>query len=486
MKEARWSWNLVERLNHSSNLDQTIRELVNGLYNQYAPVMLGIWLWREDEIWRELAWQGLRNLEMEQAINGCLLTWTNGPDRKSSKYFVTEAGLFYVLPLLTCSNISLLGLCIVAFEEKKAPETKRPALVRWVRRFSSFLSLHIEHEQAHQQFFKQQVALNLLLSGSNILNRATSEKQLFTEASEMAMGILNVDKGIFVYSDALDPDKMWITGFGRLKDIDYAINRTDMTKYGDRRCADDVFCVKDVCYDCPYFTTLCRQCLGDPNPDMFSSRYPLVIRGESVGELRLLHESHELALLDRGILNTFVMQISQALETMRHRSLLEKLATHDPLTGLLNRSGLEERLEAECARAGRLHEELLFVLLDLDHFKQVNDQLGHPVGDQLLIRLGQVLMQSVRSYDLVARLGGDEFVVVFGHWEESEANFIRVGDWLKEVEKHLPAIGIDIGISGGVARFPEATDFRSLYQRADEALYRAKQQGRHRICGLDS
>lgn len=219
--------------------------------------------------------------------------------------------------------------------------------------------------------------------------------------------------------------------------------------------------------------------------DMLFSKYPLLINSEVIGELRLLHNRHELDGMDKEILDTFILQISIALETLRHRSTLERLATHDPLTGLLNRSGLERRLEGECSRAGRFHEKLLFVVLDLDHFKQVNDTLGHPAGDQLLIKLGTELSESVRIYDLVSRLGGDEFVVVFSGWEETDSNYKRIKKWLLGVEKSLPDLGIDIGLSAGVARFPDCDNFRSLYQKADEFLYQAKQQGRHRVCGLE-
>lgn len=481
--KAEWSWDLVRQINESADLLEGLREFLKGLCYRYSPKMAGIWL-KEEEGWREADWQGERNPELEGVVQG-LLPRFSAADSEGAKLAVSldEEGLLSAFPLRQRRTRFLLGTCLVLLSDQNPAE--QAEMNRWVEHFSWLLALHIEREQERKRYLRQQASLNLLLGGSNILNNVANEAKLFSEAGEMAMGILNVDKGLFIVEDALDHDKIWFRGFGRLKDVDLSLDRVRVAQQKGRYCDFEGESLEGECRECPYFDMVCRKGLGEMPEDMLFTKYPLFSNGAVIGELRLLHQRNELDGLDKDTLNTFVLQISVALETLRHRSTLERLATHDPLTGLLNRTGLEERLEAECSRAARAQEQLLFIVLDLDHFKQVNDTLGHPAGDQLLIKIGSALAHHVRVHDLVARLGGDEFVVVFARWEESQVSYDRVRAWLAEVEASLPKLGIDLGLSAGVARFPENTDFRSLYQKADEALYQAKQQGRHRICGLE-
>ncbi|MHB1653690.1 MAG: GGDEF domain-containing protein [Desulfitobacteriaceae bacterium] len=482
MNGAWWAWDLANRVNECAELKESLIVFLGGLSEQYNPEMAGIWL-AEDDAWTEVSWQGERTERLELQIVDVLKQWV-GKGKDSFGSFPEPEGELFCFPLYQRRSHVLLGACVTLIPRERSV-AEREGMADWIGHFSWLLALHIEREQEHCRFFRQQVAFNLLLGGSNILNNVKNEPQLFTEAGEMAMGILHVDKGVFLVRDDLDAERMWLRGFGRLKDIQFYAERKELSKRKGSFCGlEPVTNVRD-CHDCPYFEDICKKGLGDLPQGMMFSKYPLLINGEAVGELRLLHLRHELDTLDQETLNTFVLQISLALETLRHRSTLERLATHDPLTGLLNRTGLEERLEAECARAGRAEEKFLFIVLDLDYFKQVNDTLGHPAGDQLLIKLGAVLSNSVRPYDLVSRIGGDEFVVVFTRWEETQTNYDRIRTWLAEVEQALPDVGVHIGLSAGATRFPENEDFRSLYQKADEALYQAKQQGRHRICGLD-
>lgn len=482
VRKRDWSWDLVKRINESEGLIEGLGEFLNGLGERYAPQMAGIWL-KEEDGFKEAGWRGERNAELERLIESLLSRLSDDSEDKQQSPLPAGEGILYVLALRQRKTQALLGACLLL--AKGRSRAKQTEMISWVEHFGWLLSLHIEWEKARYRYIQQQAALNLLLGGSNILNNVANEAQLFSEAGEMAMGILNADKGLFIVKDAIDQDKVWLRGFGRLKDIELTLEGNRIPRQKAPYCHLESVPLQVECRECPYFEMVCRKAFDDMPEDILLSKYPLFCNGEAIGELRLLHGRNELAGLDKDTLNTFVLQISVALETLRHRSALERLATHDPLTGLLNRTGLEERLEAECARAARAQEQLLFVVLDLDHFKQVNDTFGHPAGDQLLIKIGSALAHSVRAYDLVSRLGGDEFVVVFTRWEETQTNYERVRAWLAEVESSLPRLGIDIGLSAGVARFPENPDFRALYQKADEALYQAKQQGRHRICGLE-
>lgn len=165
----------------------------------------------------------------------------------------------------------------------------------------------------------------------------------------------------------------------------------------------------------------------------------------------------------------------------RERRLMEN-ALVDPLTGLHNRSLLTDRVRSAIAIAQRTKAPFSIAVLDLDRFKMVNDTLGHGVGDQLLKEVARRLKQTVRECDTVARLGGDEFVLLLSGGTEAA---IEVSDRvLKAMAKPLQTGGqaIDIGISMGIALYPDhGQDDATLLRHADAAMYRAKHQrsGRH-------
>jgi diguanylate cyclase (GGDEF)-like protein len=167
-------------------------------------------------------------------------------------------------------------------------------------------------------------------------------------------------------------------------------------------------------------------------------------------------------------------------ERRRMERRLNYLAHHDPLTDLANRTLLHERLEKALAEARR-DENLALLCLDLDHFKQTNDTLGHPVGDELLKRVAKRLLESVRETDLVARMGGDEFAILQLSAEQPAAATVlatRIVDMLAkphEIDGNVITAGTSIGIAVAPA---DGTDADQLMKNADLALYRAKSDGR--------
>ncbi|MDQ6829324.1 MAG: GGDEF domain-containing protein, partial [Gemmatimonadota bacterium] len=170
------------------------------------------------------------------------------------------------------------------------------------------------------------------------------------------------------------------------------------------------------------------------------------------------------------------------------RERLEVLALTDPLTQLLNRRALMERLGAEFDRSARYGLSLTALMFDLDHFKLVNDTYGHLVGDEALRGVATVLSRELRVVDLVARYGGEEFVVVLPETPLDGA--VAFGDRVRLKIAERPLAGgeeggwLTITVSCGVASFPGLNigSPDELIAAADEALYRAKAQGRNRVC----
>jgi diguanylate cyclase (GGDEF)-like protein len=175
--------------------------------------------------------------------------------------------------------------------------------------------------------------------------------------------------------------------------------------------------------------------------------------------------------------------VAVVVQTLAHRNdrLLHQLAGEartDPLTGLLNRRGFDERAEVEVAHARRDEAPLALATFDLDHFKQVNDRHGHEVGDRVLAQVGAVLVESAREIDVVARIGGEEFVVLLpGATVAGAVEFTeRIRRAIADKDDGLPSIQV----SAGVAASSGPTEIGSLLQRADGALYAAKRAGRNR------
>jgi diguanylate cyclase (GGDEF)-like protein len=153
----------------------------------------------------------------------------------------------------------------------------------------------------------------------------------------------------------------------------------------------------------------------------------------------------------------------------------------DPLTGLLNRQGLFDRFEELRLQALATAAPISVVLFDLDHFKRVNDLLGHDVGDRLLREVAETVRQTLRKFELVYRIGGEEFLILLpgmAEWEaENVAQQLRLAIARLELAGGA-AITASFGVSGAAG---EEIDFEALYRRADEALYEAKRGGRDRV-----
>lgn len=164
------------------------------------------------------------------------------------------------------------------------------------------------------------------------------------------------------------------------------------------------------------------------------------------------------------------------------------LASHDALTGLYNRRRFEEELAQRLSEARRYEISCAVLLIDIDHFKLINDTYGHQAGDSVLTAVAEVLRTATRESDVPARLGGDEFVVLLPQagLEQARACAIKLLERVRQLNTTYQGWSLPVSVSVGVAAHPQHGDLaETLISSADEALYRAKRAGRNQICVQD-
>jgi diguanylate cyclase (GGDEF)-like protein len=206
---------------------------------------------------------------------------------------------------------------------------------------------------------------------------------------------------------------------------------------------------------------------------------PLLVGGKVIGSLLVTHE-RDLDAHERRTISETVGYAAPVLANLRNLAIAERRAYTDSLTALPNRRALEDTFKLMLAQAGRLGTPLAAMLIDLDHFKQVNDTYGHDCGDEVLALLATVLSESVRSSDFVARMGGEEFVVLLPATDPPAARNVAEAIAARLASTHVAKIGRAVTASFGVAGYPEhGLDGETLLRCADRALYQAKQDGRN-------
>jgi diguanylate cyclase (GGDEF)-like protein len=228
--------------------------------------------------------------------------------------------------------------------------------------------------------------------------------------------------------------------------------------------------VRPALLPCP----VCGPCHG------VSSCVPLVVGGEVIGSVLLIRPAgHQLA--DEQRIRESVSQAAPVLANLRNLAIAEIRASTDALTGLPNKRAVGDALKRLYGQAATTGAPLALLLLDLDHFKQVNDVRGHVAGDQVLAKVGAVLRSVLRTGDFAGRNGGEEFAIILPDTEIAMALQIaeRVRSAVAEIS--FPGTDVTVTTSIGIAGYPDhATTPERLERLADSALYVAKRQGRNR------
>ncbi len=210
---------------------------------------------------------------------------------------------------------------------------------------------------------------------------------------------------------------------------------------------------------------------------------PMVVEGETIGALNVYRSGEEAGFnaQEARVIERFCAMAALAFNSARQRERLRTLARTDSLTGILNRRAYFERISEELARGKRTDTPVSVVLLDIDHFKPVNDEHGHAEGDRVLQAIAGKLQTTVRTDETVARYGGEEFALIAARADSGQA--VELAERVRAAIAEVEVRGRSVSASAGVATWPADGDSADhLLEAADAALYAAKRAGRDRTC----
>ena len=212
---------------------------------------------------------------------------------------------------------------------------------------------------------------------------------------------------------------------------------------------------------------------------------PLVAQDKTIGVITVsFRQPGAISAYQQHMMSIIANQVAVNIANAKLHHIMRKMATTDGLTGLINHRHFQEKADERFARSTRFPEPISVLLMDIDHFKKVNDTYGHPIGDAVLKQLSGILRDTVRDIDMPARYGGEEFIVLLENTDGAGA--VTMGERLrKAVEKSSFKFGdvtVPVTISVGAASFPaDGKDKKEIIERSDQALYHAKRTGRNRV-----
>lgn len=237
------------------------------------------------------------------------------------------------------------------------------------------------------------------------------------------------------------------------------------------------------------------RCLTSSNEPLWIRDRALIVDRAGDGNVTRMIGAHQNVAADRRLAEFDALEKrnlqniidSRTAELSRlNKKLAEKVgeaernATTDYLTSLSNRFNFERRLSNEIARAQRFRERLSLIVFDLDNFKQVNDRYGHPSGDEVLISIGQILLNCVRQIDVASRWGGDEFALLLPNTSLEQA--LSVAEKIRQaITATLAQREFDSSASFGVVTLAKNESQLDFLRRADNALYQSKNSGRNKV-----
>jgi len=449
---------LIQEVNNQTNTEAALQIFSQGCLKLFACQLTAIWITHSEK-------HCLIAKSTEDPQDVRFLSELSVNDEFSYNQFKSEYKhvLWYPLQHLGV-EIGVLGL----FTSGTSAFDGKTTL--WLNQLGPLAASLINEYKMCLAASEREKDLNLLLWGTEILVQVQSETELLEEAGEMAM-VLNLEAGFFF----MRHEEGWKVQapFGRLKQND---SGWEQWIFNQIQLDPKNYSGHEATY--VYVLTPSWTSSEENFPWGKLIIQPIETNSGIIGEFWLLNFIDAKLEMRKEIFAAFARSLGVAVETIRQRQRLEQMATTDSLTGVFNRQGFRLRFKAEMASTLRRGSTCLFLLLDLDGFKKLNDTQGHPTGDRALSVITRNINASIRENDILARSGGDEFIIVLADMQKSpEATLI-----INRIKKQMGLQEFGLGVSIGGAEYPtEADDYEKLYHLADERLYVGKHSGKNRV-----
>lgn len=224
-------------------------------------------------------------------------------------------------------------------------------------------------------------------------------------------------------------------------------------------------------------STLNADTLLNSSEEIWDKANKMVLSAQLFSEKKVSYFNYFILLLFVNLIPMIAILIHIKIYV---KGRLEYQANHDPLTKAFNRNFLYTFLNNEIKRLERFNGNLSLIMIDIDHFKRINDEFGHDVGDSVLIELTGLLLEDTRKSDLVSRIGGEEFLIVALNASVENAKILAEKIRLSVMNQAFKRAG-RITVSIGISSYESGDNFDSLFKRSDLALYKAKNNGRNRV-----
>ena len=413
-----------------------------------------------------------RGLDAEEAQRVAAELWREHPDDDDGSRLIVD---------ITTPQRLYGRLAVIRPPEKTHPSSESKSL----RLYAEYAAITLDVFGALTDATQSDATTRTLLAFSEAVSRVTTPAELVTVVANAVPTVTDCDHAT-VYLRAPEGGRLLLAAASEGREVHPEGVDEQATISPDAATVEEMarrrqVLVLDASTEDPMLRTLLEQ-----SQATVAVLAPLVANGELLGVITANFD-HDAPVTVRhaGLHERLSGVADQAATALQNLALLEKvshMAWHDALTGLPNRRLFEDRVEQELVRSRRVGEPVCMFFVDLDHFKTVNDTLGHAAGDDLIRQVSQRLVDTVRRQDTVARVGGDEFAILLPGLSDQLSIDELAQRSLEAMSTPFDVFGEEVATSAsiGIAMAPDHGDsYDELLSQADEAMYRAKSLGRN-------